>query len=220
MFHEHTSGTTGKSLDLWCSQKTVRSWYALFEARCRIWHSVDRHDRWGILGGQMITPAGQRQPPFWVWNAGLKQLYLSSYHLAPDLIPHYIEAIQRYRVSYLLGYTSALYALAQGVLLLGRRDVKMRVAISNAEPLYEYQRQTIEVAFNCRVRETYGMAEIVAAAGECEAGRMHIWPEAGRIETLDNGQPAEPGTPGDLVCTSLINSDMPLVRYRVGDRGV
>lgn len=220
MFHEHTSGTTGKSLDLWCSQKTVRAWYALFEARGRLWHGVDRHARWGILGGQMIAPVGQRQPPFWVWNAGLKQLYLSSYHLAPDLISHYIEAIRRYRVSYLLGYTSALYALAQGVLLLGRRDLQMRVAITNAEPLYEYQRQTIEVAFNCRVRETYGMAEIVAAAGECEAGRMHLWPEAGWIEALDNGRPAEPGTPGDLVCTGLLNADMPLVRYRVGDRGV
>ena len=29
----------------------------------------------------------QRRPPFWVWNAGLKQLYMSSFHLAPDLSP-------------------------------------------------------------------------------------------------------------------------------------
>ena len=36
MFAEHTSGTTGKPLDLWWSRETVRYWYALFEARCRL----------------------------------------------------------------------------------------------------------------------------------------------------------------------------------------
>ena len=29
----------------------------------------------------------------------------------------------------------------------------------------------------------------------------------------------EEGQPGDLVCTGLFNADMPLIRYRVGDRG-
>ena len=38
----------------------------------------------------------------------------------------------------------------------------MTVAITNAEPVYDYQRATIAQAFNCPVRETYGMAEIVA----------------------------------------------------------
>lgn len=215
MYHEHTSGTTGTSLNLWSTAETVKLWYALFEARCRRWYGVSRRDRWAILGGQLIVPAQNRKPPFWVWNAGLNQLYLSSYHLAPDLINHYLDAIAKYRVSYILGYSSALYALAQEVLRANRKDIQLKVAISNAEPLFDYQRETISEAFNCPVRETYGMAEIVAAASDCEMGRLHQWSDVGIIESnLSDKISAE-----DFICTGLINADMPLVRYRVGDCG-
>jgi phenylacetate-CoA ligase len=220
MFHEHTSGTTGKSLDLWWSRETVQTWYAWMEARWRQWYGVSRHDRWAILGGQLVVPVAERRPPFWVWNAGLKQLYLSSYHLAPDLIPHYLDALAQYHVKYLWGYSSALYSLAQETVRLGRGDLKMQVAITNAEPICEYQRETITAAFQCPVRETYGMSEIVAAAGECELGRLHQWPEAGHIEVWQGNEPVRAGEEGDFICTGLLNADMPLIRYRVGDRGV
>lgn len=219
MYEIHTSGTTGKPLTLWQSRSAVRQWYALFEARWRGWYGVSRQDRWAILGGQLVMPVARRQPPFWVWNHGLKQLYLSSYHLAPDLLPSYLDALVAHNIVYLWGYTSSLYALAQEVLRSGRQDVAMKVVITNAEPVYEYQRQVIGAAFRCPVRETYGMTEMVAAASECAYGRLHLWPEAGIVEVLAEGQKVPAGETGELVCTGLINADMPLVRYRVGDRG-
>lgn len=219
MFHEHTSGTTGKPLDLWWSRETVRAWYALFEARWRRWYGVSRYDRWAILGGQLIVPVSQTRPPFWVWNAALHQLYMSSYHLSPATFSHYLDALRKHRIVYLLGYTSALYELACGALDLGRDDLTLRVVIANAEPVYPYQREAIEKAFHCPLRETYGMAEIVTAAGECEAGRLHLWPEVGWIEILADGSPVSPGNYGDIVATGLFNADMPLIRYRIGDRG-
>lgn len=218
MFHEHTSGTTGKSLDLWWSRETVRAWFALFEARCRRWHQVSRHDRWAILGGQLVAPVSQSKPPFWVWNAALNQLYLSSYHLSPQFIPAYLDALAKYRIRYMLGYTSSLYALAVEALRIGRTDLRMAVALTNAEPVFDYQRETIARAFQCSVRETYGMAEIVAAASECGHGRLHLWDEVGIVETRDGDAPAQ-GTTGDLICTGILNVDMPLIRYRIGDRG-
>src|SRR5262245_45887648 len=219
MFHEHTSGTTGKPLDLWWSRDTVRAWYALFEARCRRWYGVSRQDRWAILGGQLVTSTADRQPPFWVWNAALKQLYMSSYHLAPDLIPYYLEALKKYRVKHIFGYTSALYALAQEILRLRRKDLQMKVIVTNAEPLFDYQRQTVSEAFQCPVHQTYGMAEIVTAASECSDGWLHLWPEVGWVEIFQHNQPVENGNPGDLVCTGLLNKDMPLIRYLTGDCG-
>lgn len=219
MFHEHTSGSTGKPLSLWWSRKTVREWYALNEARTLSWNGVSRRNRWAMVAGQLVIPVSQRQPPFWVWNQGFKQLYMSSYHLAPDLMASYLDALSRYRIIYLYGYPSSLYALAQAVMESGRKDLRMAVALTSAEPVYEYQRRAITEAFNCPVRETYGMAEIVAMASECTSARLHLWPEVGWLEVINGSQSVPPGVSGDLVCTGLLNADMPLIRYRTGDRG-
>ncbi len=214
LFHDHTSGTTGTPLDIWLSLRTVREWYALFEARCRRWYGFTRHDRWAMIGGQLITPVSQTKPPFWVWNAGLNQLYLSSYHLSPELIPFYLKALVKYRVRYLLGYPSALYALALSASKLGLKEFGIETVITNAEPLYEYQSHAIREAFGCPVRETYGMAEIVTAGSDCENGRLHAWPEVGITEDTGENENLR-----YLICTGILNIDMPLIRYRVGDSG-
>ena len=221
MFLERTSGTTGKPLQLWWSRETVRQWYALHEARTRQWYDVDYKDRWAMLGGQLVTPFDQTCPPFWVWNAGLRQLYLSAFHLAPAYAAAYLEAMRRHRVMYLFGYASAMYALAQLILEKDWERPALCVAVSNAEPFYLHQRQAIEQAFQCPTRDTYGMAEIVAGASECEAGTVHLWPEVGNVEVLhDSADDAlSPGQTGRLVCTGLLNADMPLIRYEIGDLG-
>jgi phenylacetate-CoA ligase len=220
MFCEHTSGTTGTPLTLWQSRDTVRQWYALFEARWRRWYGLSRHDRWAILGGQLITPFEQKEPPFWVWNTAGHQLYLSTYHVAPRNADAYVEALKKHRVTYLWTYSSSAHALAQFILDQGLRPPELKAVITNAEPLYQYQRETIANAFHCRVFETYGMCEMVCAASECEAGKMHLWPEVGIYEVLHDveDKPVKWGETGRLVCTGLLNRDMPLIRYEVGDR--
>lgn len=210
LFREQTSGTTGKALEVWRSRTTTASLYAIAEARTRYWHGIPEDTRWARLGGQLVVPVRHRRPPFWVWNAAGKQLYLSSYHLAPDLIPYYLDALVKYRIGYLAGYPSSLHALAHEILRHGRRDLQMAAVYTNAEPVLPEQREVISTAFQCPVRETYGMTEAVAGGSECPAGRLHQWPELGHIEILDDAE---------MVCTGLLNPDMPLIRYRVGDRG-
>lgn len=209
MFHEQTSGTTGKPIDIWRTRTTVSTLHAIADARTGRWDGIPSDVRWARLGGQLVTPVRQRRPPFWVWNAAMRQLYLSSFHLAPDLIPHYLDALVRYKVVYLASYPSSAHALAQEIVRLGRSDLQMAAVYTNAEPLLPEQRATMEAAFQCPVRETYGMAESVAAASECSAGRLHQWPEFGHVELQEQGE---------LVATGLLNPDMPLIRYRVGDR--
>ena len=206
---EPTSGTTGMPLSIAKSRHTLRGLYALAAARGRRWYGVSSGDRTARLGGQLVAPLAQRRPPFWVWNAAGNELYMSTFHLAPELIPHYLDALARYRIVALAGYTSSLCALAQGVLRASRTDLRMKVVVTSAEPLAANQRALIAAAFGAPVRETYGMTENVAAASECEAGRLHQWPEVGLIETEDE----------ELICTGLLNEAMPLIRYRVGDRG-
>ena len=219
MSHAYTSGTTGTPIELWRSRATMRTLYALSAARTRGWHGVKPEDRWAKLGGQVVTPGHQQEPPFWVWNGALNQLYMSSYHLAPNLIQYYLEALVKHRIKYLFGYTSSVFALAQEMVRLKLNDIKLKVVITEGEPLFAHQRSVIKEAFQCPVNETYGMGELVTAASECSAGTLHQWPEIGHVEVLEDDTQMGDGDFGELVCTSLLNADMPLIRYRVGDRG-
>ena len=221
MYCDHTSGTTGTPLKIWQSRKTVRQWYALFEARWRRWYGISRDDRWAILGGQLVTSFDQVKPPFWVWNAGMRQLYCSTYHINQENVGSYLLAMSKYRVKYLLGYPSAIYAMALQAARLKLTPPTLEVIISNAEPLYSYQKQAIQDFFGCPMYDTYGMAENVCAASQCKEGAYHLWPEVGFLEIMQDqsNHPISDGGSGRLICTGLLNADMPLIRYNVGDRG-
>jgi phenylacetate-CoA ligase len=204
MFVERTSGTTGTPLKLYRTRRTLRAAFAIYEARRRRWFGISRGDRWALAGGQLVAPRERTSPPFWVWNHGLRQLYISSYHLAPGQARASLEAIRFYGCRSLWGYPSSLAALAT----VAREPLSdVRVLITVAEPLTPSQRERIEQAFRVPVRETYGLVELVAAGGECEAGGMHAFPEFGFTESIE----------GELVSTSLLDLDMPLIRYRTGD---
>ena len=215
---ETTSGTSGQAIQIWSGRETARAWYALVEARWRRWYGVSRRDRWAVVGSQMVAPLAQRRPPFWVWNGGLDQLYLSSYHLAPENLGHYLDALARHRIRYLWGHSSALAMLAGEMLRRPREGVEPALVMASSEPLLAYQRKILTAGFGCPVRESYGMSEMAAAASECEHGRLHLWPEAGWLEVVDDeGRAVPPGAAGHLLSTGFLNRAQPLVRYRIGD---
>jgi phenylacetate-CoA ligase len=152
----------------------------------------------------------------------MRQLYLSANHLSPETAPSFVDALRRGEPTHLIGYPSSLAFLAREALRRRLpRPESLRVVVTNAEPLLPWQREAIAEGLCPAVRETYGMAEIAAAGSECGAGALHEWPEVGWIETWrdDEDRPADAGETGRLVCTGLLNRDMPLVRYVVGDRG-
>ncbi len=218
LHEETTSGTTGQPVRLWFSRQASRSWYALSEARFRRWNGVTRHDRWALLGAQLVTPVEQKRPPYWVWNRGLHQLYMSAYHLSARTASDYVKALREHQVMYLWGHSSALEFLAREILQQQLEPPKMHVVLSSSEPLTPRQRNILRSAFLCRVRETYGMTEIAAGASECEHGRLHAWPEVAWLELADKHVTASGAESGDLVSTGYLNTAMPLIRYRVGDR--
>lgn len=221
MYRERTSGTTGTPLELWLSRETVRTWFALYELRAREWNGVTWRDHWAMMGGQAVVPANRTRPPFWVWNAPMHQLYISANHESRDNALYIIDAMRKRRVTHLVTYASTGAALASDALLGGYRLEGLRALITNAEPVFPWQREAIQQAFGCPVRETYGMAELVAAASECSHQSLHLWPDVGHLEVLrdDEDCTVSPGNAGRFVCTGLLNPDMPLVRFAVGDRG-
>jgi phenylacetate-coenzyme A ligase PaaK-like adenylate-forming protein len=218
MFREHTSGSTGTPLQLWWSRQTCQLNYAFHEARIRRPAGVSWGDNWAMLGGQLIVPVWRSRPPFWVWSSSYNQLYLSVYHLSSKAAPHYLEEMIRRQVKYLYGYASSLYALSYLVNPSSAKAVGLKAIFSNGEPLPDNYRHRIEETFGVRVYDTYGCSEAAFLATECPRKKLHFWPDYGVVEVLDGSNMVQDGEEGDLVATSLINWDMPLIRYRTGDR--
>lgn len=216
---ELTSGSNDEPLEIWRSRDTASAFHALSTLRTQRWHGLSGGDHYAMLGGPTVTSPRRRRRPLWVWNGALGQLYMSAHKLVPTLVPAYLGAIVRHRIKYLFGNASAVQLLASEALRLGRSDVALRAVITNAAPLDTEQRWLIGEAFQCSVRETYVMPGVAAAASECPWGVLHEWPEVGVLEVLQGTRTAEAGTLGEMICTKLLNPDMPLVRYRTGDCG-
>ena len=220
MIHYHTSGTTGTPLHMWQTRSVTRHWFALFEARVRRWNQVSIQQPWVMQGGQLIVPFRRDRPPFWIKNYAQKQLYLSSFHLSSRNAPAYAAALAAHRPTHMISHPSSAATLARLFIEQGLTADGMQVIITNADYLHDRQREIISKAFGVDVRNTYAMGEIAGAASECSAGSLHLWPEVGWEELLDEreqvfGGPGE----GQFVFTGLLNSDMPFVRYIVGDSG-
>jgi phenylacetate-CoA ligase len=78
--------------------------------------------------------------------------------------------------------------------------------------LYDYQIITIEKAFNCEIKDWYGLAERTAALYRCQYGHYHEVDNYSFLEYL----PVE-GTVFKIAGTTLHNKVMPLIRYDPND---
>jgi phenylacetate-CoA ligase len=212
----HTGGTTGKPLTIYCDQATLQRNYAFF-ARFREWAGVPRGARVATFAGRTFVSPGQTKPPFWRFNAAANTLLLSSYHIAPDTLPHYVDRLRTFDPDLIDSYPSSLGPIARYVLNQGITDLRPRAIITSSETLDAGMRRDIERALGCQVFDHYGAAEMAALVTQCEAGTYHINPEFGIVEVLRDGRPARPGEVGEIVATGFVNPVMPLIRYATGD---
>jgi phenylacetate-CoA ligase len=218
LIKKNSSGTTGKPMTYYIDRDSYSHWYALYDLRIKQWNGVSGNDRWANIGGQLVVPQSTVKPPFWVWNAAMNQLYMSSYHLKSELIQQYVNALKKYRITYLLGYVSSLYNLAYLAKEEGIGLPALKLVITNAEPLLSHQRSFMHETYQCPVIQTYSGNEFAFGGNEALNGSLYLWPEAGIVEVVDeNNNFVSPYVGGELVATGLINPAMPLIRFKVGD---
>lgn len=117
------------------------------------------------------------------------------------------------------GLPSALLEVAAVLRARGDRLAVARI-FTSGELLRRPVRDALADAFQAQVFDIYGSSETKEIAWQCPAGGMHVNSDVVRLEVLDEaGQPVADGMEGELVATLLVNRAMPLVRYRLGDRG-
>ena len=212
----YTSGTTGTPA------KFYRDLYSINFEHATIW----RHWHWGGFGsgqrrvtlrGDRVVPITRREPPFWCENLLGKQLLMSSFHLSDAFLPLYVEKIRSYRPYMMQAYPSTAYLFARHLAAAGQK-LMIPLVFTASEPLYPVQRELIEERLGCTVFDFYGLAERTVFASECEAhSGLHLNPEYGITELVDDGgNPVAHGS-GRIVGTTLNNSAMPLIRYLTDD---
>lgn len=215
-----TSGTTGTPLTILLSHEARQKNYAFF-ARSKQWAGVPGFARSLTLAGRTIVPAEQQHPPFWRKNVFLNNELMSSYHLSEANVKYYVGEIMRIKPVFIDSYPSSISFIADYMLRKGINYSKVGAIITSAETLMDHQREKIEKAFGCKVYDQYGSAEQVVFACQCESGSYHVNPEYGYLEVLDGkNRRVKVGELGDLVCTGFTNLAMPLIRYKIGDRGI
>lgn len=213
-----TTGTSGGNLHVAYTEEILRANWA-FLLRQRAWAGVGPREPRLTLQGARVAPVHSANPPFWVHNVAERQILMSIFHLSEQTAPAYLQFLRAHQAIVLEGFPSALSILADFALARGER-IRMRVLFTSGEPLYAPARKKIEEAFCARVFDSYGMTELCGLIQECEHGQMHLLPDYGFLEILDeNDEPAACGEEGHLVWTGFLNSAMPLIRYRIGDRG-
>lgn len=213
----NTSGTTGSPMSYYYSRNAVSRQYAFVE-RYREEAGVNRRLRRAQFTGKLI--AGQDDDKrVWRFDVANNCLLFSTVHLHPNRLGDYLDALRRFEPAYISGYPSAIALLAQEALASRKDRIRLRAALTSAETLLDTQRSVIERAFGARVHDQYGQTEMQSFWFECRYGQMHAHPLFGITEILrPDGKPCEAGETGDVVLTGFLNSAMPLLRYRVGDR--
>jgi phenylacetate-CoA ligase len=213
-----TTGTTGANLVVAYTEQLARENWA-FLLRQWAWAGIPpRHPRVTLFGARII-PAKRTSPPFWTYNISERQTLMSIFHLSESTAPSYLNFLRRQKGIILEGFPSVLSLLADFMLLRGEK-IPMRAVFCTGEPLFTAARAKIEESFQTRAFDSYGMTEYCGLIQECEFGRMHLAPEYGYLEILDDdNQPVAPGAEGHFVWTGFLNNAMPLIRYRIGDRG-
>ena len=212
-----TSGTTGTPLRMWYDREMCLLNNAV-DRRNKLWAGAGAEDWFGVLLGRVVVDPRRTRPPFWQVNHVQRQVWFSTFHLHPAHMGAMVAEVERRGLRFLEGYPSTLHVLARYLLDRGIR-LPMRSVITSSETLHQVQRDDIEEAFGCRLFDFYASAERVIFAAECDRhSGKHLIEEYGYVEVVDEGgQPVPAGQAGFLAGTTLHNTAMPLLRYRMGD---
>jgi phenylacetate-CoA ligase len=217
LFHGHTSGTTGSPLSCyWDKQTCVYNNAA--DWRQKEWAGIKRGDGIALFLGPTIIPTSKTTPPLWQLDRIHNMLWMSSFHLSEEHLPHHINKLREFRPAAIEGYPSTTYVLARYLKSINQ-TLPLKAVFTSSETLLPQQKSLIEERFEAPIFDFYGMAERVAFASQCpEAHEYHLNFEFALNEIVDNdNNTVESGKEGYLVGTSLHNFGMPFIRYKTSD---
>jgi phenylacetate-CoA ligase len=148
---------------------------------------------------------------------------LNTFVMSDAIMLQYVKQLNVIKPKFIKAYVHSIYDLSK---FINKHKIKINfkpVIHCTTGPLYPEIKIEIEKAFNDgNVYNFYGSREVSAIATEVVGNKgMFILYDNVFIEILDkDNQPVRKGEEGEIVVTTLNNSYMPLLRYKIGDRGI
>jgi phenylacetate-CoA ligase len=211
-----STGTTGRRTICAYTARDVEDWTEMV-ARCLRYAGVVPDDRVQIAVGYGMWAAGVG------FQAGIERLGAMAVPTGPGNTEMQLEMLRELRSSVLWATSSFTLLLAE---LVAQRDLRsglaLRVALTGSERWGEATRARIESLLGARTFDLYGLTELWGGGVGVECERhdgIHIWTDHFHAEIIDPDtlEPVSPGTPGELVVTTLHKEATPLIRYRTRD---
>lgn len=196
LLKSHTSGSTGSPLQLYDSFPSI--WMEQAYTYCA------RKINGFTYGEPLVSLRGHLDSRITHIKVHINNtLYLSSYNISRNTISLYYNLIIKYRPKAIEGYPSSLYSLA---LFLKDAGLKLHIPLTftSSETLLDFQRELIEEQLGTEIFDNYGMTEktIYLQESKNHTGYYEL-PGYSINEYVQDGE----------ICTSLINSQFPLIRY-------
>lgn len=213
-YEAKTSGSTGENFVV-LEDAFTAGWYRasfMLALEWSGWKIGDPH----LQTGMTLTRSWDRR----FKDRLLRCHYFSAYNLEDPYLDEILQEIDRFKLKHLWGYPGSLYYLARRAQEVGWNQ-PLKAAVTWGDTLFPHYRNLIESVFTTRVYDTYGCAEGIQIAAQCEYGNYHLHALDAVVEFLDNqGQPVKAGELGNVIVTRLHPGPMPLIRYAIGDLGV
>jgi phenylacetate-CoA ligase len=215
----HTSGTTGKSLELYVSRSAIAMQWAIWW-RHRLRFGV-KPGTWHVnFTGKPVVPLSQRTPPFWRWNRPANQALINMQHLSPGKVGAILNFLSSEGFELYTGYPSIIHAL---VMVAKEAGLQLhnppKLIATGAENVLSNQRADIVAYTGSILTDQWGMTEACANASQCRNFVYHEDFEFGVIERAKESQ-HDGMEQGKLLCTGFLTPEFPLIRYDVGDVGM
>lgn len=163
--------------------------------------------------GQMMARSGSDLGVGMVWAGGGNTLPSATQ----------LDLLQMFQPSAWIGMAS--YGIQLGNLARAEGVDLARASVDkilcSAEPLSATKRQKLSDLWGAKVRDCYGMTEVMMLGAEdaaCDGFRF--WSDFCYPEVVDEGtlEPVPDGTPGVLIVTALVtNNATPFIRWNTGD---
>jgi phenylacetate-CoA ligase len=213
-----TGGSTGKPLAFEYTRESYERRMAVM-MRGYAWAGwrlgIKRLDLWST---ELGSPSLLRRWKLQLHDQAFGRLALNCFEMTADNMGRYVAQIDRYRPEVLVGYTSALEAMATWIEVNGGAAWAPKSVVTAAEMLSARQRALIEKAFRAPVFHTYGCREFMLIGAECELHHgYHTSADQLVVEVADDDHRVIENGVGDVLITDLHNFGMPFVRYVNGD---